>query len=177
MSLVRSRTAVVLVLVALVFVAPTRAETAPVAAKREYSLRLHETHTGERIDIVYRRGDQYIPEALAQLDHFLRDHRTGDVHHFDPRLYDLLSDLTAAVGRQGDESKSFAGIALRGATSFCARGPRALPSTACTCKPKPSISGCRARIRWICAKRPFRFVAVALATIPIRISFTSIPAG
>lgn len=66
-------------------------------AGREYRLRFYHTHTGERLDIVYRRGDTYVPEALADLDHFLRDHRTGDVHHFDPRLFDLLYDLTASL--------------------------------------------------------------------------------
>jgi len=57
----------------------------------------HATHSGERLDIVYRRGDSYSQQALAKLDNFLRDHRTGDVHHFDPRLFDLLHDLTASV--------------------------------------------------------------------------------
>src|ERR1700747_677065 len=46
-------------------------------AVREYQLKLFHTHTGERLDIVYRRGDEYLPDALEQLDHFLRDHRTG----------------------------------------------------------------------------------------------------
>lgn len=73
------------------------------AAAREYRLRFYHTHTGERLDVVYRRGDQYIPEALLQLDHYLRDHRTGDVHHFDPRLFDLLYDLTASLGDSGGE--------------------------------------------------------------------------
>jgi len=68
-----------------------------------HQLRLFHTHTGERLDVVYRVGDQYIPEALDKLDHFLRDHRTGDIHHYDPRLFDLLSDLTASVGRAGAE--------------------------------------------------------------------------
>jgi uncharacterized protein YcbK (DUF882 family) len=66
-------------------------------------LRFFHTHTGERLDVVYRVGDRYIPEALNQLDHFLRDHRTGDIHHYDPRLFDLLNDLTASVGRAGAE--------------------------------------------------------------------------
>ena len=65
---------------------------------REYRLRFYHTHTGERLDVVYRHGDQYIPEALDQLDHYLRDHRTGDVRHFDPRLFDLLYDLIASLG-------------------------------------------------------------------------------
>jgi uncharacterized protein YcbK (DUF882 family) len=68
-----------------------------------YHLRFFHTHTGERLDIVYRVGDRYIPEALDRLDHFLRDHRTGDVHHYDPLLFDLLNDLTASVGRAGAE--------------------------------------------------------------------------
>ena len=69
----------------------------------EYRLRFYHTHTGERLDVVYRRGDHYIPEALDKLDHFLRDHRTGDVRHFDPRLFDLLHDLTASLGDSGGE--------------------------------------------------------------------------
>jgi uncharacterized protein YcbK (DUF882 family) len=67
------------------------------ASVPEYRLRFYHTHTGERLDIIYRRGDSYSQQALAKLDNFLRDHRTGDVHHFDPRLFDLLHDLTASV--------------------------------------------------------------------------------
>ncbi len=70
---------------------------------QEYRLRFYHTHTRERLDIIYRRGDQYIPDALDQLDHFLRDHRTGDVRHFDPRLFDLLHDLTASLGYSDGE--------------------------------------------------------------------------
>jgi uncharacterized protein YcbK (DUF882 family) len=72
-------------------------------AAHEYQLRFYHTHTGERLDVVYRRGDQYIPEALDKLDHYLRDHRTGEVRHFDPRLFDLLYDLTASLGDSGGE--------------------------------------------------------------------------
>jgi uncharacterized protein YcbK (DUF882 family) len=74
-----------------------------VASPREYRLRFYHTHTGERLDVVYRRGDRYIPEALDELDHYLRDHRTEDVHHFDPRLFDLLHDLTASLGDSAGE--------------------------------------------------------------------------
>jgi uncharacterized protein YcbK (DUF882 family) len=73
------------------------------ASPQEHHLRLYHTHTGEHIDIVYRRGDQYLPEAEAQLDHFLRDHRTGDVKHYDPHVFDILSDLAAAVGHPNAE--------------------------------------------------------------------------
>jgi uncharacterized protein YcbK (DUF882 family) len=70
---------------------------------QEHLLRLYNTHTGERLEIVFRRGEQYIPAALAKLDYFLRDHNTGDVRHFDPRLYDILADLTASVGHPNGE--------------------------------------------------------------------------
>jgi uncharacterized protein YcbK (DUF882 family) len=68
-----------------------------------HRLRLYHTHTNEHIDVVYREGDHYRPEGMAELDHFLRDHRTGEVRHFDPRLFDLLSHLTASVGRPDEE--------------------------------------------------------------------------
>ena len=70
---------------------------------QEHHLRLYHTHTGEHIDIVYRRGDAYLPEAEEKLDHFLRDHRTGDIKHYDPRVFDILSDVAAAVGHPGAE--------------------------------------------------------------------------
>jgi uncharacterized protein YcbK (DUF882 family) len=76
-----------------------RANAAASSVPDECRLRLHHTHTGESIEIVYKRGENYLPEAIARLDHCLRDHRTGDVHHFDARLFDLLADLAARVGR------------------------------------------------------------------------------
>jgi len=63
-----------------------------------YQLHFFHTHTGERLDIVYRDGKGYDEESLARLNHYLRDHRTGDVHEYDPRVFDLLHDLTAALG-------------------------------------------------------------------------------
>jgi len=71
------------------------------AAQRR--LRMFHTHSGERLDIVYRDESSYIPSALEQLDEFLRDSRTGDVHHYDPRLFDLLTDLLDSVGKPGGE--------------------------------------------------------------------------
>jgi len=81
----------------------TAQPTTDSAPPSEHHVHLYHTHTGERIDIVYRRGDAYLPEAEAQLDHFLRDHRTGAVKHYDPRLFDLLSDLAVTVGHPNTE--------------------------------------------------------------------------
>jgi len=83
--------------------ARAQASGATSARAAEHSLQLYNTHTNEKIDIVYRRGDQYIQSALAKLDYFLRDHNTNEVRHFDPRLYDILSDLTTSVGHPDGE--------------------------------------------------------------------------
>lgn len=69
----------------------------------EYRLQLFHTHTAERLDLVYRRGDHYIPEALLRLDWFMRDHRTGAVRHYDPRIFDLLHDINGELGRTNGE--------------------------------------------------------------------------
>jgi len=82
---------------------PVSPQEPPSPERQDHRLLLYNTHTAERIDIVYRRGDQYISGALTKLDFFLRDHRTGDVRHFDPRLYDILSDLTFSIGHPDGE--------------------------------------------------------------------------
>jgi uncharacterized protein YcbK (DUF882 family) len=69
----------------------------------DHHLRLYHTHTGEHIDIIYRHGDTFLPEAEQQLDYFLRDHRTGEVKHYDPRVFDILSDLAASLGHPNAE--------------------------------------------------------------------------
>jgi uncharacterized protein YcbK (DUF882 family) len=63
-----------------------------------YRLHFFHTHTGERLTVVYRDGEGYDPESLARLNRYLRDHRTGDIHEYDPRVFDLLHDLTIALG-------------------------------------------------------------------------------
>jgi len=86
---------------ALVAVPPPATGSAAPRPLREYRLRLYHTHTRESLDVVFRRGDSYVPEALAQLNYHLRDHRTGEVDEFDARLFDLLADLADTVGRPG----------------------------------------------------------------------------
>jgi uncharacterized protein YcbK (DUF882 family) len=78
---------------------PPVAKPVVASAPQRYELRLHHLHTGEDIDIVYRIGDTYIPEALDRLNHFLRDHRTQDVSNYDPKEFDLLHTLMTSLGR------------------------------------------------------------------------------
>ncbi len=83
--------------------APAITANLAIPAGVEYRLKFHHLHTGERLDIVYRRGDHYIPAALDSLDRYLRDHRTGDIRHYDPRVFDLLHDLASGLGRSNAE--------------------------------------------------------------------------
>jgi len=83
---------------------PRAVKATPRPSKRKpsgsiYELRLFETHRDKTIDIVYREGDSYIPSALDKLDYFLRDHLNGDTYDMDPRVFDLLHELTVKVGK------------------------------------------------------------------------------
>jgi uncharacterized protein YcbK (DUF882 family) len=56
------------------------------------------THTGERLEVDYAGNGDGCPQALAQVNRFLRDHRTGEEHAIDPRLLEVLHDLRLAIG-------------------------------------------------------------------------------
>jgi uncharacterized protein YcbK (DUF882 family) len=100
---------------------PSQTAKAGIAPQRVYRLRLFETHTHERINIVYRKGDVYFPDAVNRLDEFLRDHRTGDERKLDPRLFDLLDDLSVAVGKEGSEIDIICGYRTPWSNEFLRR--------------------------------------------------------
>jgi uncharacterized protein YcbK (DUF882 family) len=107
---------------------PFQTTKAGIAQGREYRLRLFHTHTNERIDIVYRRGDVYLPDAINRLDQFLRDHRTGDVHPLDARLFDLLHDLTLSVGKAETEIDIVCGFRTPWSNAFLRRATAGVAS-------------------------------------------------
>ena len=63
----------------------------------ERAIELRNTHTGEALQLVYRRGPAYDAAAIAQLRNLMRDHRNGQVHDIDLALYDQLHDLALAA--------------------------------------------------------------------------------
>jgi len=62
------------------------------------SLSFHHLHTGERLAVKYFAYGDYLPDALLNVNHVLRDWRTDQVHPIDPALLDLLYDLHRATG-------------------------------------------------------------------------------
>lgn len=61
-------------------------------------LALAHTHTRERLDLVFAVHERYVPESLGVLNHFLRDHYTGEVGTIDPQLFDLLHRVRQVLG-------------------------------------------------------------------------------
>jgi uncharacterized protein YcbK (DUF882 family) len=78
--------------------APLGAVAAPASLSTARSLAMDHTHTGERLALVYAVGEQYVSEALSQLNHFLRDHYSGDVGVIDPQLFELLHRIKVGLG-------------------------------------------------------------------------------
>ncbi len=68
-----------------------------IASTGPRAVALHNLHTDEKLEAVYFDDGAYVPDALAAVNHVLRDFRTGDVHPMDPRLLDLLHTLSGTV--------------------------------------------------------------------------------
>jgi uncharacterized protein YcbK (DUF882 family) len=66
---------------------------APLPAREVRLLSFMNTHTGETFADAYWENGAYVPDAMAAINHVMRDHRTDEVHEIDPRLMDQLSDL------------------------------------------------------------------------------------
>jgi uncharacterized protein YcbK (DUF882 family) len=74
--------------------AVARADQAP-ASRR---IVLKNLHTPESLDIVFRRGDDYVSDAMSAIQVLLRDYRTGAQHPIDPKLLDYLYDVARLAG-------------------------------------------------------------------------------
>jgi len=56
-------------------------------------------HTGETLNVVYHDGESHVTDALAEIDHLLRDFRTGEIHAIDPGLLDILHGVQTLTQR------------------------------------------------------------------------------
>ncbi len=79
--------------------APDLVEAALRAEKR--TLSFYHTHTGRKLQATYAVGTCYNPFALAQINRYLGDFRTGEVHVIDPRLLDMLWALQRRCDKAG----------------------------------------------------------------------------
>ncbi|MDA1324989.1 MAG: DUF882 domain-containing protein [Proteobacteria bacterium] len=72
---------------------PVMAATGPRRTSDHRSLSLRHLHTGETLSVPYLEDGRYSPDALAEIDHLLRDFRTGDKTSMDVGLLDILHRL------------------------------------------------------------------------------------
>jgi murein L,D-transpeptidase YcbB/YkuD len=68
----------------------------------ERTLSFYNTHNDEHLSVVYRRGDDHLPEALDKIKHILRDPLNAEEHPIDPGLLDFLYDLLQKAGYRGE---------------------------------------------------------------------------
>lgn len=66
-------------------------------------VRMYSGRTGESLDTIYWIDGKYISESLKEINHFMRDVRSGTVHKIDPRTLDIM----AAAHRMMDVSEPY----------------------------------------------------------------------
>src|SRR5690349_11650359 len=76
---------------------PALAKTAQ-AAPGERTLRLYNTHTGEKLSTVFWAEGAFIPEAMKDINKVLRDHRNNKVAEMDPQLMLMLTAVNEKMG-------------------------------------------------------------------------------
>ena len=69
------------------------------AQPTQRSLSFVHTHTGENLSVNYWCDGAYQSDCLGQINHLLRDFRTGEVFNMDAQLLDLLYQLQVRADR------------------------------------------------------------------------------
>ncbi len=63
-------------------------------------LKMYSGRTGERIETIYWIDGEYIPEALAEVNRFMRDWRTGSTINIDTRAIDIMAASHNMLGTE-----------------------------------------------------------------------------
>lgn len=81
---------------------PLTRATAGATAPPVHRLKLYHIHTGEKLDIAYRERGVLIPGALTEINRYLRDFRTEQIHDIDVPLLDALHELFTTFESRGN---------------------------------------------------------------------------
>jgi uncharacterized protein YcbK (DUF882 family) len=76
-----------------------RAAAENVAAHR---LSFYHIHTAEKLSSTYREHGEIVPDALVEINHYLRDFRTEQIHEIDVALLDKLHALFNTFDARGN---------------------------------------------------------------------------
>lgn len=77
--------------------ATTPAPAMPARANSVRLLSFVNTHTGDTFADAYWENGNYVPDAMAAINHVMRDHRSGEVYAIDANLLDQLHRLKGEV--------------------------------------------------------------------------------
>lgn len=72
------------------------------AAAPAQRLEFYHIHTAEKLAITYREHGELIPGALTEINRYLRDFRTDQIHDIDVGLLDTLHALYTAFDERGN---------------------------------------------------------------------------
>jgi uncharacterized protein YcbK (DUF882 family) len=67
-----------------------------------HQLSFYHIHTGEKLTIAYREHGELVPDALVEINRYLRDFRTEQIHEIDVALLDKLHTLFAEFDGRGN---------------------------------------------------------------------------
>ncbi|MGH8120755.1 MAG: DUF882 domain-containing protein [Gammaproteobacteria bacterium] len=71
------------------------------AAAQDRTLSFFHTHTGEHLKLTYFSAGLYHDDALVELNRYLRDFRTNEIHPMDANLFDILYAMKSACNSNG----------------------------------------------------------------------------
>lgn len=72
-------------------------DSAWAARRKELPMSILNRNTGESVKTIFWANGKFVPDALTDINHVLRDHRTDEVHTIDPRLLVLLFRIRVLV--------------------------------------------------------------------------------
>jgi uncharacterized protein YcbK (DUF882 family) len=75
---------------------------AAAAAPPAHRLEFYHIHTAEKLAITYREHGALIPDALLEINRYLRDFRSEQIHDIDVALLDALHDLYTTFDGRGN---------------------------------------------------------------------------
>lgn len=73
-------------------------DTPTVAGGETRTISLYHVHTKEKLTVTYMKNGRYVPSAMKQINHLLRDWRRNETITIDPRSIDLVWELHADLG-------------------------------------------------------------------------------
>ncbi|MCW8923633.1 MAG: DUF882 domain-containing protein [Gammaproteobacteria bacterium] len=75
---------------------------ASAASARDRELSFYNIHTGEKLSATFWSNGSYLDDGIEEISWILRDHRAGLATPMDTKLLNLLHQLQAKVGHQGE---------------------------------------------------------------------------